>query len=103
MVINFVTFPDIDVICRSIGFIGVLLYVGGFFCLCVGRLDSRGTAYFGLVFVAASCVLVSLWADFNLSAAMIQLFYIAMSLGGVVMRGLARPRFAHAPTGADRV
>ena len=58
----------------------------GFFCLCTGRIDSRRPAYFILVLLASSCVLVSLSVDFNLSAALIQCFYIAMSLGAVALR-----------------
>lgn len=80
------TFGDYETIFRTIGLLGVLLYVGGFFCLCTGALDSRSPAYFGLVLTAASCVLCSLAVDFNLSAALIQSFYIVMSLGGVLVR-----------------
>lgn len=86
MVIELNTPPDILAICRFVGLIGVALYVVGYFCLCLGKLDSRKPLYFGMVFTAASCVLVSLWADFNLSAALIQSFYIVMSLGGILVR-----------------
>jgi hypothetical protein len=37
-------------------------------------------------FTAASCVMVSLMADFNLSAALIQVFYATMSVGGIILR-----------------
>lgn len=81
-------FSTIDsvLICRAVGLIGFAIYVLGFFCLCTGRLNSSTPAYFVLVFVASSCVMVSLMVDFNLSAALIQLFYIVMSLGGVALR-----------------
>lgn len=77
---------DFETLCRVIGLIGFLLYVVGFFCLSVGRLDSRQPLYFALVLTASTCVLVSLWADFNLSAALIQGFYIFMSLGAILKR-----------------
>lgn len=71
---------------RAMGLVGFTLYVCGFLCLCTGRLTSSTPAYFLLVFCASSCVLVSLVADFNLSAALIQSFYIVMSLGGAALR-----------------
>lgn len=77
---------DLDAICRAMGLIGFCLYVTGFFCLCTGRIDSRRPAYFILVLAASSSVLVSLSVDFNLSAALIQCFYVAMSLGAVTLR-----------------
>ena len=77
---------DAETLARAIGLIGFLLYVGGFFCLCAGKLDSSRPLYFGLVLAASTCVLVSLWADFNLSAALIQGFYILMSTGGLLLR-----------------
>ena len=52
----------------------------------MGHLDSGGPRYFSLVLMASTCVLISLWADFNLSAALIQAFYILMSLGGIAIR-----------------
>lgn len=72
--------------CQAIGLVGFATYVAAFFCLSTGRLDSRRPAYFLIVLIAASCVMVSLWADFNLSAALIQGFYILMSLGAIVLR-----------------
>lgn len=77
---------DLDTLCRAIGLLGFGIYVTGFFCLCTGRIDSRRPAYFVLVLLASSCVMVSLSVDFNLSAALIQCFYIAMSLGAVALR-----------------
>ena len=88
MQVLFQTVPpiEIELICRAIGLVGFLLYVVGFFCLCLGRLHSGGRRYFVMVFTAACCVLISLSVDFNLSAALIQGFYILMSLGGIIMR-----------------
>ncbi len=77
---------DFITICRALGLVGFAIYVIGFFCLSVGKLDSSRPLYFAMVFVASSCVMMSLWADFNLAAALIQGFYIAMSLGGMFLR-----------------
>lgn len=77
---------DFTLIFRTIGLLGFAIYVVGFFCLSTGRMDSSGPLYFCSVLTAATFVLVSLLADFNLSAAMIQVFYIAMALGGIARR-----------------
>ncbi len=77
---------DFVFVCRAVGLVGVSIYVLGFFALCTGRLSCSTPTYFLLTGSAASCVMVSLFVDFNLSAALIQGFYIVMSLGGAVKR-----------------
>ena len=83
---------DPETFCRALGLLGFSLYVAGFLGLSLGRLSSGQPTYFVLVLLAASCVLVSLWADFNLSAALIQGFYILMALGAIFMRLPVRRR-----------
>ncbi|MEL7097952.1 MAG: hypothetical protein AAGM84_03910 [Pseudomonadota bacterium] len=39
-----------------------------------------------MVLTASSCVTVSLLAEFNLSAALIQAFYIVISSGAIILR-----------------
>ncbi len=80
------TYFDLTLFCRAIGLAGVILYVLGFFLLCTGRIDSTLPTFFILNFMAAGFVLISLTVDFNLSAALIQAFYLTMSLGGIVKR-----------------
>ena len=77
---------DPIVICRMIGLLGFAIYVTGFYMLCTGRLTSETPRFFLLNLAAASCVLISLVVDFNLSSALIQGSYVAMSLGAVAMR-----------------
>lgn len=77
---------DLETACRAIGLLGFAIYVTAFFGLSVGRLVSTQPLYFAMVLVASSCVLISLWADFNLSAALIQSFYIVMSTGAIFVR-----------------
>ncbi|ABD54604.1 hypothetical protein Jann_1687 [Jannaschia sp. CCS1] len=81
-------FTDLDfiLISRALGLIGFAIYVVGFFFLSVGRLHSSQPIYFVMVLVASTCVLISLWADFNLAAALIQGFYMLMSTGGIIVR-----------------
>ncbi len=77
---------DLNTLFRAIGVIGFLIYVAGFYGLCTGRLNSASPLYFVMVLLASTCVMASLWVDFNLSAAMIQGFYIVMSLGAIFKR-----------------
>jgi len=77
---------ELPFLCRSVGLIGVCIYVIGFFLLCGGRLNSTQPTYFCLILAASSCVMVSLITDFNLSAALIQVFYLIMALGGILLR-----------------
>ena len=69
------------------GTAGVATIIATYGALQLGRLDGRGLAYSSLNAVGAACVLVSLTVDFNLSAVLIEVFWIAISLVGVV-RGL---------------
>ncbi|MGY3437255.1 MULTISPECIES: CBU_0592 family membrane protein [unclassified Marinovum] len=86
MVTYFESLSDYEATFRALGIVGVMLYVGGFFCLSTGYINSSSPLYFALVLTAAACVLLSLQVDFNLSAALIQGFYIVMSLGGILVR-----------------
>ena len=77
---------DVQTLCRAVGLLGFAIYVLAFFALSIGKLDSTRPVYFMLVLIASSCVLVSLWADFNLAAALIQAFYIAISTCAILIR-----------------
>ncbi|SLN46307.1 hypothetical protein ROA7450_02271 [Roseovarius albus] len=94
-----ISFETIDtvVLCRAVGLLGFSIYVIGFFSLCSGRLNSSTPAYSMLVFIASSCVMISLLVEFNLSAALIQLFYIVMSLGGIFVRLSGRKKSPKRP------
>ena len=80
------TTTDIDTLCRAAGLLGFGIYVFAFLGLSMGWLDSTRPRYFAMVLLASTCVLASLWVDFNLSAALIQSFYICMSLGAIAIR-----------------
>ena len=82
---------DLKLLCRAIGFFGFALHVYGFISLSTGRIDSQGTSYFLLKLVASACVLVSLFVDFNFNSALIQVFYIAIAIGAVVVRQAPAP------------
>jgi len=54
-------------------------------------LSNRDTLYFMMNLAAASCVLLGLSVDFNLASALIQIFWVVMSLVGICVT-LMRPK-----------
>lgn len=66
-----------------LGLIGVALYIGAYFALQVGLIRGQGYLYAALNTAAACCVLLSLTQEFNLSSAIIQVVYIAISVVGM--------------------
>ncbi|WP_300550731.1 cyclic nucleotide-binding domain-containing protein [Roseovarius sp.] len=65
------------------GHLGVALYLGSYAALQAGLIRGSSYIYALLNLLAASFVLISLSAAFNLSSALIQVFWIAISLGGL--------------------
>lgn len=68
----------------AFGFLGVALYLGSYAALQLGYLNGQGGLYAVLNLAAASSVLISLVQAFNLSSAVIQIFWIAISIVGLV-------------------
>jgi hypothetical protein len=79
--------PDVF---EMIGVAGFALYVINYSLLTLRFMDGHSLSYFVLNLLAAAFVLVGLTVSFNLASAMIQLFWVAMSSLGIVLR-LARP------------
>lgn len=69
-----------------IGVSGFVLYVGNYFLLTAGKLAAEQPAYFVLNGLAATFVLVGLMNTFNLASALIQVFWIAISIWGIYLR-----------------
>jgi len=65
------------------GFIGVIVYLGSYAALQLGLLNGQGYRYALLNTLAAGCVLISLLHAFNLSSALIQISWIAISVVGM--------------------
>lgn len=65
------------------GFIGVALYLGSYAALQIQLLDCKGIIYPLSNFLAAGCVLISLSESFNMSSAIIQISWIAISSVGI--------------------
>ena len=65
------------------GILGVALYIGTYAALQFGFLRGRGYSYAALNLAASACVLVSLMEAFNLSSALIQISWLAISIVGM--------------------
>ena len=68
---------------RYAGLLGVACYVTAYTSLQLGLMRGASVKYTLLNMTAASLVLLSLSADFNLSSAMIQIIWIAISMVGL--------------------
>ena len=73
-----VSWPDI------IGFAGVALIIGAYLALQVGRLASQSILYSVMNGLGAAGVIVSLVYDFNISAFVVELFWLLISVFGLV-------------------
>lgn len=76
----------------TLGALGVLLYLGAYAALQLGWLKGTSSTYTVLNLLAASSVLASLIEEFNLFSAMIQIFWIAISVFGLARRALLKAR-----------
>lgn len=67
----------------AIGLIGVAIMLIAYGATVAGRLDARAWPALAANFVGATLVLVSLFHDFNLSAAVIEGAWAAIALAGL--------------------
>lgn len=65
-----------------VGNLGVFLIVGSYFWMQIGRISGQSAVYSLLNAFGAAFILVSLWFDFNLSAVVVEVFWLAISLMG---------------------
>jgi multidrug transporter EmrE-like cation transporter len=77
-----------------IGNLGVIMIVGSYFLVQIGKMSATGFSYTSLNGVGAAFIMVSLYFDFNLSAFIIEVFWILISLVGMVRIYLERRRKA---------
>lgn len=78
--INFLDPSPYDIV----GLTGVGIYLGSYAGMQLGFFRGQSYLFATLVIAAAACVLVGLQRDFNLSAAVIQISMIAISLVGIM-------------------
>ncbi|SEV95524.1 hypothetical protein SAMN04488515_0391 [Cognatiyoonia koreensis] len=77
----------------AVGVAGFGLYVLNYTMLTFKRTTSERIGYFVVNWLAASMVLIGLFNAFNLASALIQIFWIAISTVGILVR-FRRPRKA---------
>lgn len=69
-----------------IGVVGFGIYVLNYSLLTFHKLTSHSKTYFALNICAASCVLIGLIPSFNLASALIQSFWICISVTAIIVR-----------------
>lgn len=76
-----------------VGLVGATVYVGSYILSALDTLPSQSWQYYALKLVAAFLVLSSLvGGDFNLASAVIQIFFVAVSLLGLGLHGGRKQR-----------
>lgn len=73
-----------------IGNLGVFLIVGSYFWMQLGRISGQSVVYALVNAAGAAFILVSLYFNFNLSAVVVEVFWLAISLMGA-FRGWIKP------------
>lgn len=83
-----------------IGNFGVLLIVGTYFLVQIRRMSAIHAPYIALNGLGALCILYSLYFDFNLSAFLIEVIWLLISIIGLTRVCLER-RSRDRPESAD--
>ena len=78
----------------AVGSAGAAIIVITYFLLQLQRISSTALSYSMLNAVGAFMILVSLWIDFNLSAFLVEAFWLAISALGIIRWGLGKTRQA---------
>lgn len=68
-----------------LGNIGVGMIIVAYFLLQIGRVSGQGAWYSIVNGVGALLILISLYFDFNLSAALVESFWLLISILGLVL------------------
>jgi hypothetical protein len=82
-----------------VGNIGVVLIVGTYFMVQIGRMSAVRLPYITLNGLGALLILYSLWFDFNLSAFLVEVIWLLISVLGVGRVLLQRRRNAASDPG----
>jgi hypothetical protein len=78
-----------------VGNLGVIMIVGSYFLVQIGKMSATGVSYNSLNGLGAVLVMISLWFNFNLSAFIIEVFWLLISLVGLTRIFLERRRNAN--------
>jgi hypothetical protein len=77
-----------------VGNAGVILIIGSYFLIQIGKMSARHLSYSLVNMVGAACILFSLYFDFNMSAFLVELFWLLISLVGLGRIYLEKNRVA---------
>ena len=75
-----------------VGNLGVALIIGSYFLIQVGKLSATGLAYTLSNLAGAAFILYSLYFEFNMSAFLVEIFWLLISLVGLGRIYLGRQR-----------
>jgi hypothetical protein len=68
-----------------LGNAGFLCIIGSYFWLQIGRTSGQTRGYSLINAIGAALILVSLYHDFNLSAVLVEIFWLVISLLGLII------------------
>ena len=77
------------------GLLGVALVIGSYLGLQLGYIKAEGLGYSVANAVGAALIIVSLWYDFNLSALVVEGFWVLISLIGIGRYVYRKQRAVH--------
>jgi len=66
-----------------IGNLGAIMIVGSYFLVQIGKMSATGITYTGLNGLGAAFIMISLMFDFNMSAFVVEVFWLLISLVGM--------------------
>ena len=75
-----------------IGNVGVVLIIGSYFLIQIGRMSATGLTYSLVNMLGAACILYSLFFEFNMSAFLVEVFWLLISLVGLARIYLEKQR-----------
>jgi len=87
------TLTDLHIL-EVAGVLGFALYVMNYTLLTCRLLNAEDKLFFVLKGAAAALVLAGLWVSFNLASALIQVFWISISIIGIIIRLRGTPKSA---------
>ncbi|MBT8046864.1 MAG: hypothetical protein HKN57_00210 [Xanthomonadales bacterium] len=67
----------------AVGNVGVVLIIGSYFLIQIGKMSARDLPYTVINLLGAACILYSLYFEFNMSAFLVELFWLLISLVGL--------------------
>ncbi len=80
--------PEITI--DAVGLLGVVMIVGAYLLLQLEKVSHDSWIYLGLNLIGASSILISLLFDWNLAAALIEIFWIGISITGLWRKATRR-------------